>query len=89
MRATAYTVHLSMLRQEFRHRPYPIRDPRCHCGHHVDGAADAAKIVVGEVKREYRAEIFPLLAEGVRQAGETLALSAQRSVLTFEYVMWR
>jgi hypothetical protein len=64
--------------------PSSISDPRRHGRRSAfECLVPSAKVVIGEVESQGRAEIFPLLAERVRQTGQPPHAHPHRQVLSF------
>ena len=59
-----------------------ISEPRFHRGSDADGAMHSAKVIVREMEAVRCPEVFPFLAEGVRQACETAHLHSDGEILT-------
>jgi hypothetical protein len=65
-------------------RPNVIGDPDRHCRGDPQGFVNSAQIEVRNEEPDSRYVVFKLLAEGVRQAGETPLLHPDRQVPAFD-----
>ncbi len=66
--------------EQFPHLPHMICNLRFHRWGHSQSLVNAAEIVPREVKSQHRAELLPLLAESVRQPGESPHLHSHGEV---------
>ena len=71
--------------EQLREGPRTVSDPRCHRRRSaLQGLVRSAEIVVSKVERQGRFQVFPLLAEPVRQASQPPHAHAHREVLPLD-----
>jgi len=70
--------------QQFPRRPHVVCNAGGHGGFHAKRLVAAHEVVPGEVKAVGSPQVFPFLAERVRQPGHAAHLHPNRETLTFD-----